>query len=929
MLTSQAAILDQNGDTSQISKKNANEKTDGMQRRVDQFDENEGWQPALITAEEPNTADFVVSATQTFGEEDVGGIDRKNDWKSIETDGIVQSPILQVQRQFLVDHGTGKESDRPYFEPWVQRERYTSTTRPTLTSTVRNNKAYRKPYSIARRNEELKTSQFQMNDDGKSVNLRSILKQTGGLSLSEILQEQNLSLDDLLKGKQNAIRAIQNTAAPPFESKDNTASKPSTRRLPSLGQLNILKPRRTFFNGTTRANLNRSEQNSAPTQRTDDVSNEMVSTEKKGVSTIPTFFADIPSTHESNNGKRLPSSRGKPIKEVVSAIRPDLNNSNLRKRMPNLKSLQSKYIPQVASTIETAVKFNKTETDNSDDIRNVNIETVDEKHLLVSSTTETSSPQTSPPTENSKPNVRERSPLRPPRLRNTFTPTEITSAQSSIDVSSTRATASTEERVPYTIITFPTQNDQNDSLLNDFRENAEPIDDVNIKLKESAPELNLVDLEDESKSKEVTSLEDLFISDNMDSGGNSGESESEFLHASSTSRSDSLFKSEKPNSLKMFGGNLVSIFKKTLESLEVTERNPALFTDVTARYIDDRTELMDLLSDRRNGARLVKVLRQRNMTVDELIEHRKRGSSQIHLAEIFYNSSRSEPLSPSASPQSQPDKLDVVTAFKNFPDFELDNVKSVSPDEIKTDSQGSSYFTSITNIQPTVEVNKEGRAIRKPFIIKLAESVTKQNATTQHWHNGNGDLSSSNQNFEGNFPENSSQGTAIFASRHGMRPSTGDENNVNAFHDIVDQNRNDAAARSHDPLDLELSGHGYKRNSVLIENAQTPIGVRSAIVASASIVLISLTIFLIIFLVCRWRQKRKRKICYSDRFQALRGRLPIFSSPVSKRSTSPQIQSYCPAQNSSRRSSKLNTMDPNSPEVQEYLYDAMDRRNRH
>lgn len=888
MLTSDAAISDRNGDSSQIFFKKSSVKTDGIQRRVDRYQEKEGWQPALNTPKEPNTVGFVASATHTFGEDDVGGINRKNDWKSIETD----------KRQFSVDQVTGKETDRPYFLPWVQRERYISTTRPTSISTAKNNKAYRKPYSVARRNEEVKTSHIQTNDDGKSVNLRSILKQTGGLSLSEILQEQNLSLDDLLKGKQNAIRALQNTAAPPFESKDNATSKSSTRRLPTVGQMSVLKPSRNI-----------SEQNLAPTLRTDDVSNEMVSTEKKSFSTIPTFFADIPSTHESNNGKRLPSLRGKPIKEIVSAIRPDLNNSNLRKRMPNLKSLQSKYIPQVTSTIETAVQFNETETDNSDDVRNVSIETVSPAQTLTT-------------TENSKRNVRERLALRQSQLRNTFTPTEITSIQSSINVSSTRATTSTEESIPYTIITFPIQNEQNDSSFNDFRENAETNDDLNIKLKDSAPEMNLVDLEDESKSNEVTSLEDLFVSNNMESGGNSGESKSEFLHESSTSRYDSLFKSEKPNSLKMFGGNLVSIFKKTLETLDVTERNPALFTDVTARYIDDRTELMDLLSDRRNGARLVKVLRQRNMTVDELIEHRKRGSSQLHLAEIFYNSSKSEPSSPSASTH----QLDVVTAFKNFPDFGLDNVKSVSPDEIKMDSQGSSYFTSITNIQPTAEVNEEGR---KPFIMKLAESVTKENAPTQHWNNRNGDSSSLDQHFDGNFLENPSQETAIFASRHGMRPSTGDEYNVIAFHDIVDQNRDDAAARSHDPLDLELSGHGYKRNSVLIENAQMPIGVRSAIVASASIVLISLTIFLIIFLVCRWRQKRERKICYSDRFQALRGRLPILSSPASKRSTSPPIQSYCPAPNSSRRSSKLNTMDPNSPEVQEYLYEAMNRRNRH
>jgi len=850
---------------------------DRAQRRMDE----DAWQPAIITADE--TAGFVVTATQRFGNEDVAGINRRNDWHQID-DGVVQSPVLRVQSQFVVDQVTGSESDRPHFEPWVQRERHVSSTRPTLTTTLKNNKAYRRPYSVARRTEELKASQVQMQDAGKSANLRNILKQTGGMSLSEILQQQNLSLDDLLKGKQNAIRALQNTATPPVESKET-----AKRRLPAMSQLNVNKPRRTFYNGTTRT------PHLEPTARTpDDSSNEQVSTERKVVSTIPTFFADTSST---NDDRRVPPGRVKPIKEVVSAIRPDLNNSNLRKRLPNLKSFQSKVGPQISSTVEAAAEPIENQTLNDTNTQlNIENSVISSTETVLSSTPEPWRPRDS----------RERL----SRLRNqvpTNNLTEATSVPTPTEVTS--AKAASEEPIPYTIITFTTPN--NEQYENDNR----PLDDLTKKLNESEPEFNLVDLEDETKSKEVSSLEDLFMGDGMEeeNNRNSGESESEFVLASSTSRSDSIFNADKPNSLKIFGGNLVTVIRKTLEKLDVTERNPALFTDVTSKIVDDKTELMDLLNDRRSGARLAKVLKQRNMTVDELIDHRRRGSSQLHLAEIFYNRTKAR-LEASTRPSPPPEsgKMDVVTAFKNFPDFELESVKSVNPDEIKTDSQGSSYFTSIVNVQPTAEVMKEGRAIRKPFIIKLAENALKQNMTTQQWNEN-----SSEKGSDENFLENSSQG--IFASRH-MRPSTGDESH--AFQDVVDQNRNDA--RSHDPLDLELSGHGYKRNSVLIENAQMPIGVRSAIVASASIVLISLTIFLIIFLVCRWRQKRKRKICYSDRFQALRERIPVISSnSTSKRSTSPVIANFCVAPHSSRRSSKLNTMDPNSPEVQEYLYDAM------
>lgn len=926
-------------------------------------DTQSDWQPAIITADDDQSSvGIVVTATQAFKDNDQAvAMDRSNDWKVIQTDDIVQSPVLQVQSQFSVDEVTGEESERPHYEPWVQRERIVSSTaKPVATTTQRYNKSYRRPYSAARREEQKLAELQQSNENGDTAaNLKNILKQSGGLSLSEILQQQNLSLDDLLKGKQTALQALKNTAPPPSvsDAKEVNAMKSTTRRLPALQQLNVNKPRRNFFNGTTRTATYQPTatplQDASESEEDSDISSE----QRKTASTIPTFLAKASSIYadepnEPSGVRRFPSSsRGKPIKEVVSAIRPDLNNSNSRKRLPSLKLLQSKQ--QSSTTAETKPEVNQSDanenTNDSDSeaiggdkqIQNdtitkekVNAVTVapnDVENVAISSTT-----------ESSRANLRERLAFRPPRLRNapassqslsipssTTSSTEMPPTQSTIEITPSKEPASSEETLPYTILMITTP--ANDQLKPNEPTNN---DNLNLKLNETAPEYNLVDLEDESKSKEVTSLEELFFADNMDSDMSSNsEMDTEFVHASSTSRSDKVFKSDKPNSQKMFSSNLVNIFKKTLAKLDVTERNPSLFTDITSRIVDDKTELMDLLSDRRSGARLVKVLKQRNMTFDELLDHRQRGSSQLHLAEIFNNRTKGVALATSTQP-TQPDvksasKLDIVTAFKTFPEFDLDSVKSVNPDEIKTDSQGSSYFTSIINIRPTAEVIKEARAIRKPFVIKLADSATRHGIPTQH--NWNTDLTdTSSPRIEQNFLESASNsGISIFASHHAssiQRPSTGDNTNINGFVDISQQNRNDALARSYDPLDLELTGHGYKRNSVLIENAQMPIGVRSAIVASASIVLISLTIFFVIFLVCRWRQRRKRKICYSDRFQAIRGRLPILSSrdaspTKNSRSTSPPI-AYLPS-SGSRRSSKLNTMDPNSPEVQDYLYDAM------
>lgn len=1031
------------------------------QRRTDDMVSIDGaevsdsdWKPAAVKIEqEQPTSAFVVSATQTFSEADtMPAIDRRNDWKSIDsTDaGIVQSPMLHVQSQFDIDQVTGVVSDqRPHYEPWVQRERYVSSVSSSTTTTTvpppKNNKAYRRPYQGRRNEDSLKMANSAQSIEGPktAANLKNILKQTGGLSLSEILQQQNVSLDDLLKGKQNALKALQNTAAPPSpssnyatlatgtvedsnEDEDVGSNRKPMRRLPAMQQLNVHKPRRNFFNGTTRS-FNRTEISSTPassvetiTARNEEPKEGLVVREVTPVqisSTHPTYHStDESSSSDSSDGvRRLPSAAS--------------NSNSNRKRMPNMKFLKSKYRHQVSSTLETQPENeheltnfapSSSATDSNEEQRiepNVissSIADLDGSPLPMSSSTAPTTPILSTASI-PKINMRERLAFRPPRLRNAPSSQQpiSSSAEPSMIPSSTTiattpssalstSTVPSEEPLPYTIITFATPSTEAPShtvgLLSNVNidsheqsDNSQPMDELNRKLNESVPELNLVDLEDESKSKEVSSLEDLFISsgESMDPINNSGDQlpnetddtnmDDEFIYASATSRSDQIYKSaaDKPNSLKIFGGNLVNIIRKTIDKLDVTERNPGLFTDIVmAKNIDDKTELMDLLNDRRSGARLVKVLRQRNMTIDELIEHRKRGSSQVHLAEIFFN--RNKAGEPSTTQPTQPEsretmqqqqqphqssKFNVVTAFKNFPDFKLDSVKSVSPDEIKTDSQGASYFTSIENIQPTAEIGKDARSIRKPFVINLAETAatTRQHNIPTHSWNTESNINSHTPRSEHNFLNSRSPAIAsLFAAsaattkQHSniLRPSTGDETNMNtAFHDIVDQNRNDAAARSHDPLDLELSGHGYKRNNVLIENAQVPIGVRSAIVASASIVLISLTIFFVIFMVCRWRQRRKRKICYSDRFQALRGRLPILgsrnrfdhvdmmdhpshqrrttpSAASSKRSTSPAIAYLSSTANSSARrsantNSKLNTMDPNSPEVQEYLYDAM------
>lgn len=886
--------------------------------------------------EAQSTATMLVAETQPQ-------IDLTNDWRAISADEVVQSPVLQVQSQFSVDEAVPADTDTnaPHHEALIQRNRPQATTESSNENNNRlNNRAYRRPYSVARREEKAKQQSGEGAigaDGGSSVNLKNILKQSNGVSLSEILQQQNLSLEDLLRGKQNALRALQNTAAPPSDGPQ--ASTPQ-RPAPSLSKLHVVTPRRNFFNGTTRIT---NYQKPAPTPAND---GELAMASNNRVTTITAFVPfEVPTSRapmvldESNETptiRRLPPSRGKPIKEVVSAIRPDLNNSNSRKRLPNLKFAHISVVPTA-----NASKANQTEATAVVTEIAVQSESAVDKNATTSTTTTTTitdATNTTSTIDSFKSTLRDRLAFKSRlRIKSTSSP------DSSITPADKNETNSVETSSGAPDVIGTTLSAVNNTTQYVPASTSVPIVhtgtyELNKKLNESTPEFNLVELEDENHSKEVTSLEDLFFSELQEESMNGGDESSELeiedvFGRASTSRSDKLYEIEKPSSQKIFGGSFVNIFRKSLAKLDVTERNPSLFTDVTSKFVDDKTELLDLLGDRRSGARLVKVLKQRNMTLEELIDHRKRGSSHLHLAEIFHNKSSALEKSaqvpmPNANPPSpQPTKFNVVTAFKHFPSFNLDTVKSVNPDDIKTDSDGASYFTSIINVQPTAEVFKEGRSLRRPITIKIAESE-KRTIPAHQWSADGEPAQPINIAPEHNFLDSQSSRAMVYASQHApsYRPSTGDD--VATFRDTVsDQTPDtDAAARFHDPLDLELSGHGFKRNSVLIENAQMPIGVRSAIIASASIVGISLAIFIVIFLIFRWRQRRRRKICYSDRFQTLRGRLPILksrdASPTKRSNTTsppPAPAVYC----NSRRSSKLNTMDPNSPEVQEYLYDAM------
>lgn len=781
-------------------------------------------------------------------------------------------------------------------------------------------KAYRKPYSQAKRNEEEGGSS---DEQGKTAaaDLKALLKQSGGLSLSEILQQRNISLQDLIKGKQMALAAL--TQSPlditTVTEQDNEVSSTVSTLSSVRFRLNEEPtPRTDFQEIKSMKRIPVFSPSAAPSTATETSTTTTIATTTTTTELPPTAQDETNSVEDiitlENLGDHnenvaifptveikqlalnpvLPTVKEelfRPIKGIASRIRPDLTNSNIRteeifpgtnKRLESLKpyataepwhsststsassttfipstTTREKWTPSAALQVKYLNKFQQTKSRQRPTVAASSDPNPEEQTEQTLSETEAAPILISS----------ERTLMRVPAVRNRL----------SMKLKIRTSTAAPSSAQP--------QSTENHQLADiEFHDESENVTKL---LESEEPELNIIE--------KFTSFEDTKSASIPHSSSSSEPSTTEFSE-------DDLIERINQNTQRSFTDSLEEYFR------DVTESNPSLFNDLGPLTLsEDRKEILELMEDRRIGARLAKVLSQRNMTLEELLEHRKRGSSQLHLSEIINGKAR--PVE---------DNMDIVTAFEHFPRFNLGNLRSVQPDDIKLDSQGFSYFTSIISMRPTDETYKEGRSMHHRGDHKFLD--WKLQPHQQHPANHKMD----GIHFLGN---GGSKGGLITPSRMSA------DAEFDSSHD---------QPSSSDLLDLELTGHGFNhRHTVTIESASMPLGVKSAIVASSCIVGVSLAVFALIFVVCRWRQRRRNKLNYTENFNMAKGRLPmmhteslknekmqVYTTQQSMHQQLPQQQQQQQHQQYShhqrqRKDSKVNTMDPNSQEVQDYLWDTM------
>ncbi|XP_050090534.1 uncharacterized protein LOC126574388 [Anopheles aquasalis] len=857
-----------------------------------------------------------------------------------------------------------------------------------------NPKAYRKPYSQARRNEDDSSNETVgprlPSASATASDLKALLKQSDGLSLSEILQQRNISLQDLIKGKQMALAALTQspleltTVRPSGDTEATTVTSPTLSSVRFQVKSETLSTTITStLRPTTMTTMNDDIASSEPASSTTTTA-PVHSEEENSVDDIFTTAsgttggdaASVANDGDDGTGSIFPTveikqlalnpvlpfvkeERMRPIKGVASRIRPDLSNTHIRTEPARLGSKRF-----TAATTTTT--------------------TVDDAPATVSVTAATAAPVTSPGRERWTPSAsiveRHREQLQQraatqqqqhpvpiakeliaPQRNSAESSSVLPEAEAMVELAPERhllrrvpklkpriaikprlvnAVAATAAGVSQSTATSPATSTSRQPPATEQR------DQFN---------LSDVELPDESGAQELGPTRETESSGNgVGVASPQGPTRQQRLHDDAEPELNIIEKftsfAEPPPSSSASGGGAIApsdlstaeedqavadligrisehtqrSFTDSLEDFyrDVTESNPSLFNDLAPiASSDDRRELLELMEDRRIGSRLAKVLSQRNMTLEQLLEHRRRGSSQLHLAEIV--NGKVKPID---------DKIDIVTAFEHFPRFNIGNLRSIRPDDIKLDSQGFSYFTSIINLRPSDDVYKEARAMGAGGGGGAGRHRSSPSANHRESH---------------------------FLAKGGSKDRLLVPSRVSATTGTYEQPREEDGEQDMmmgDLLDLELSGHGFQHHrasSVTIESTSIPVGVRSAIVASSAIVGVSLAIFVTIYIVFRLRQRRHNKLNYTENFNMAKGRLPIIhnvnegrSSAGSSRSngssigepqqqqqqqqqhqqqqivyTTHRAMGHAGSSSSHGNVGKHSTMDPNSCEIQDYLWD--------
>ncbi|XP_022118986.2 uncharacterized protein LOC110995896 [Pieris rapae] len=768
----------------------------------------------------------------------------------------------------------------------------------------------------------------QNNEPLAPLTLKAILKRSNGRSLSEILQQNNLSLSDLLQGRVNALSLLKSRE----ENSENTNQVGDFEGIPK----NKDDGDSTFQHSESKQ-INEYKKTNDPETAT--TTTEIIyTTESKStietlsVSSLNDTAEDITTTPKTYVRRRFPFNlrrRTRPVNGTYKGqLSRDLMALTTRKYQKNRNIHRSRewveYIPSNTKSRKLKPNIeNKQNSENYETDSSVSMTTV-----LVEETTQ--------PTQD----LEDTLPTSPNDLEindsNSFTQHKVTDAPESEVFSTTLNSDDVPTTVPVTekIVTI-TQKPQIiphiRSMLNasELRRQA-----LNNRLeKKRLREKNLSTESHGLLQKDVLNADNMqtsseFIAKTQPSTSNTDiETDfttlEDFMPTEAAPRHHSRMRTTKPQNIRS------SLLPKIQPYLTATEETAKL-------------EIEEILNDSMTRARLSRILRERNMTLNELVEHRERGSSHVHLADIFHNASKEpnppepflsksliEPISKETyplialleanlqDPKTNIEDIGETSNYMNIPVvMDFGNNVNENGENMGIMSLFNKNNGSVNNgdgnekpdnnidVMPEIDRKDEEKQIREGRILGSEKGLVNWNELFKLLHNQSQDqevqprMSTKSETLQKILLDDDEEGDGIVV-----------------FEELDKLKGNDVDTSKED-LEFSLLNKIEETRAHPIYNSIS--NTRSVTVVTASIIGLALVLFLLTYAAFKWKQQSKiieNKQCNND------DRLPspIFENRKgirsSTRSKSPMLTSNIYS---------INTLDTHAgTESPEYMWDSL------
>lgn len=343
-----------------------------------------------------------------------------------------------------------------------------------------------------------------------------------------------------------------------------------------------------------------------------------------------------------------------------------------------------------------------------------------------------------------------------------------------------------------------------------------------------------------------------------------------------------------------------------------------------------RDEILEFLKTDIGSVHLARILASRNMTLAELIEHRERGSSQQHLADIFRESGQSvSQLTEANMPESNHEivnnevKNNIITSFQESNTYNIPSIQEMfhfleDSHSEASDHEMNQQAASTSTEQENSENNSTERSedaghaqqtslgepqvpdtlsfspSNPPLYIPTLKPSNPSPHSDHSWKISY-QHPATIYSFKPTNPYFSPDHKSIIASRFTNPTPPTPLTSSDITHNIV---LLENAGQVREVASTEVKGmkgpvkvykDEDKQSDFLhredleddLESDALPTDVKSTITVSSAILGLAIFGFLAIFVVCRWRQKRARRR-FVDGIVNARARSPILVQPEEK-----------------------------------------------